>query len=163
MRSLCGQWFPELSGLRPSFVIGQPLNLSVGRLNGEPMNLDLFASKIRSTVPVGTVFQNPGGGTSEILKVTEAAITYRRGNSTVSVSIENLFNAYISFQGQQVSSSALKAFAPSVFDSKARPAGHSCNATFLLLILRHIGVAGDLGGNGVKGAPYFVHINGISK
>lgn len=127
------------------------------------MNLGLFAAKIRSTVPVGTVFENPGGGTSEILKVTETVITYRRGKSTISVSIENLFNAYASFQGQKVSSSALKVFAPSVFDSKGRPAGHSCNATFLFLILQHIGVAGDLGGNGVKGAPYFVHIAGISK
>ena len=127
------------------------------------MTVELFASKIRNAVPVGAVFENPGGGTSKVLKVTDTAITYRRGNSTISVSFENLFTAYASFQGQQVSSSELKAFAPSVFDSKARPAGHSCNATFLFMILRRIGVAGELGGKGVKGAPYFVQIDGISK
>lgn len=31
MRSLCGLWVFELSGLRPSFVIDQPLNLNVRR------------------------------------------------------------------------------------------------------------------------------------
>ena len=127
------------------------------------MNLELFASRIRSAVSVGTVFENPGGGTSTVLKITDTVITYRRGKSTISVSLEDLFTAYASFQGQQVSSSELKAFTPSVFDSQARPAGHSCNATFLFLILRRIGVAGDLGGNGIKGDPYFVHIDGISK
>jgi len=32
MHTLYGLWFFELSGLRPSFVIGQPLNLNVRRL-----------------------------------------------------------------------------------------------------------------------------------
>jgi hypothetical protein len=124
------------------------------------MNLELFISRIRNGVPVWTAFENPGGGTSIVLKITDKAIAYRRGKSSISVPFQDIFKAYAAFQGQRVSSSDLKMFAPSVFDPQARPAGHSCNATFLFLVLQRIGsVAGRIEGNGVKGDPYYVHIN----
>jgi hypothetical protein len=123
------------------------------------MNMELFVSTIRNLVPVGTVFINPGGGTSEILKITEHAMTYRRGHSRMSISFENLFKAYLSFRGKQVSTSDLKLFKPSIFDSQARPAGHSCHGTFLFLLLLHLGFTDKINGHGVRGDPFFIDIS----
>lgn len=125
------------------------------------MNIDTLVSKIRRTVPIGTVFENTGGGTSVVLAVSDTSISYRRGNSRISISFEAIFQAYTNFKGQYVSSSDLRVYAPSVFDSQARPAGHSCNATFFFLLLHRMGMCGEIGGNGVKGNPYFVHIESI--
>lgn len=127
------------------------------------MNLDAFVSTIQSTVPTGTVFESPGGGTSVVLAVSNTSISYRRGNSRISISFEALFKAYTKFKGQQVSSSDLKEYAPSTFDSHARPAGHSCNTTFFFLLLQRIGISGEIGGSGVKGNPYFIHIGPLQK
>lgn len=115
---------------------------------------DEFQSKIRQAVPVGTVLNNPGGGTSEIIQLSDNKISYLRGSSTISVSFDDLFSAYSHFRGKRVSSSDLRAYAPSIFDSAARPAGHSCNCTFLLLILVRIDLADSIAGTGVRGDPY---------
>lgn len=123
------------------------------------MTLDEFANRIRSDLPVGSIMDNPGGGTSTIIKQSQSFITYRRGKSSICVSYEALFKAYGAYRGKQVSASDLKVFAPSVFDSAARPAGHSCNSTFLLLLLRHLGLAGDIQGQGVRGSPFHARIS----
>jgi hypothetical protein len=88
-----------------------------------------FALALKSSLPTGSVLNNPGGGTSTIIGYSQSFVTYRRGKSAIRVSYENLFKAYTAFKGRRVSSSDLKQFAPSVFASDARPAGHSCNAT----------------------------------
>ena len=121
------------------------------------MNRELFISQIRSEVPVGSVFENPGGGISAVLSVTGTHIAYRRGKSKISISFDDLFTAYTSFHGQLVCTSDLRVFAPSVFDSCARPSGHSCNATFLFSLLQRIRLAGAIIGSGVKGNPFSVH------
>ena len=122
------------------------------------MTLLEFVKALKASVPVGSVLDNPGGGTSKIVGYSQSSVTYRRGKSTIRVSYESLFRAYSAFSGRQVSSSELKLFAPSVFDSAARPAGHSCNATFLFLLLGELGIASAIAGRGVKGDPYFVAI-----
>ena len=112
-----------------------------------------FAERIQSELPVGSILENPGGGTSTITDYSQAFITYRRGKSSIHVSYENLFKAYCKYQGQQVRASDLKTFAPNVFDSAARPSGHSCNATFMFLLLGRLGLAGEFEGKGVRGGP----------
>jgi hypothetical protein len=67
-----------------------------------------------------------------------------------------MFDAYARFKGGQMSSSDLKKIKPAVFDSQARPAGHSCNCTFLFMVLKEIGLITRIQGNGVSGNPFFV-------
>lgn len=110
-------------------------------------------------MPVGTVLANPSRGTSEVSAYTEHKINYIRGSSTIHVSYSDLFYAYQHFNGGKVSASELKEYNPSVFDSNARPAGHSCNCTSLFLILKELGVVDEIHGNGVRGDPYYVDIH----
>ena len=117
-----------------------------------------FAGKVRQNLPVGTIMKNPGRGTSEVTSYTDTKIAYRRGNSTMYVSLEDLYLAYKKFQGQYVTASDLKSYKPRVFDSSARPAGHSCNCTFLFLLLNRLGLAGDIQGAGKRGNPFGIRI-----
>ena len=121
------------------------------------MKLDQFKDQIKKTTPVGTVLENPGGGTSEITQYSDHNIYYIRGSSTISVSFDDLFSAYSNFKGQRVSSSELRTYAPAIFDSAARPAGHSCNCTFLLLILERMKLVDEIEGSGVRGDPFAAH------
>ena len=120
------------------------------------MNFTEFTQKIRASIPVGTILENPGGGTSTILSYTLDAVSYRRGNSRMYASFRILFDAYVRFKGGRMSSSDLKKINPAVFDSQARPAGHSCNCTFLFMVLKKIGLITHIHGKGVSGNPFFV-------
>ncbi len=122
------------------------------------MEFDTFVSAIRRDFPVGTAFDNPGGGTSTVTGFTESHISYRRGKSRISVSLRDLYEAYSNFVGQDVTTSNLRAFRPAVFDSSARPAGHSCNCTFLFGVLEVLGLSGPINGAGVGGSPFSVKI-----
>lgn len=118
------------------------------------MTFEEFKGRLLTEVSPCTVFQNPGGGTSRIKSITDERLSYVRGVSTISVRLLDLYSAYRHFAGTRVSSSDLRAFLPSVFDSKARPAGHSCNCTFLFELLGHVGLANSRSGSGTRGAPY---------
>ena len=122
------------------------------------MNLQEFIDRLQKCVPVGAVLNNPSSGTSEVYAHTDK-ICYLRGSSSISVSYSDLFDAYQQFNGGNVSTSELKQYNPSVFDSNARPSGHSCNCTFLFLILKEMRVVNEIQGNGVKGDPYYVDIH----
>ncbi len=122
------------------------------------MEFETFKMQIQGSIPIGTTFKNPGGGDSAISSYEAEKFSYVRGNSTFYVAYRDLFDAYSNFRGHKVSSSKLKQYAPSVFDSKARPSGHSCNCTIFFMILQRLELAGDIEGNGVKGDPYFVEI-----
>ena len=94
-----------------------------------------------------------------MLGVDRATIMYRRGNSRIRVQLADLYRAYNRFKGRKVSSIDLRRFAPSVFDSTARPAGHSCNCTFLFHLLQRLELTvGLLDGRGVRGSPFSVVI-----
>jgi len=58
-----------------------------------------------------------------------------------------------------MSSVDLKTDNPSVFDSQARPAGHSCNCTFLFMVLHQMGIASNVHGRGVRGNPFYVDVS----
>lgn len=124
------------------------------------MTRDQFLSAIGAVVVPGDTFENPGGGTSRVVTIDSHAVSYIRGNSTFSVALSDLHDAYERFRGQRVSSSDLRAHKPAVFDSKARPAGHSCNCTFLFSLLQAADLAGPLLGSGVRGDPYAVEVAG---
>lgn len=102
---------------------------------------------------------NPGGGTSRIVAYSDTNVSYIRGSSRIAVAFTDLYAAYSSFKGKHVSSSDLRAFRPSVFDSAARRAGHSCNCTFLFCILNELNLSGPISGSGVRGNPYSVVVN----
>lgn len=123
------------------------------------MELDTFASDIRKAFPVGTVIENPGGGTSTIMYFTETHVSYKRGRSKIAVGFTDLYEAYDRFRGQEVSSTDLRELWPSVFDSAARPAGHSCNCTFLFCLLEGLRLSGPISGSGVRGDPYLVKVD----
>ena len=122
------------------------------------MKLDEFKAQIERSTPAGTVLDNPGGGTSKIIGFSSTKISYKRGSSTITVAFDDLHATYLRFKGQRVTSNDLKVFAPKVFDSAARPAGHSCNCTFLFLLLSQIDVGGEIEGAGVRGNPFAIEI-----
>ncbi|AWH89014.1 hypothetical protein [Limnobaculum parvum] len=122
------------------------------------MELNKFINDIKTTLPIATVMNNPGGGISTIINYSDTKITYLRGKSKMSISFNDLYETYIYFKGMNVSSSDLRRFKPSVFNSKACPAGHSCNCTFLFLIFEKMNMSTNIGGKGVRGNPFSVTI-----
>lgn len=122
------------------------------------MNLDQFAAKIKRDFPLGTSMENPKKGTSTIIGYSDSNVSYKRRNSTISVAFSDLYEAYSHFKGKRVSSAELRSFMPSVFNSNARPAGHSCNCTFLFLVLKEMHLSGPITGSGVRGNPYAVDV-----
>lgn len=120
------------------------------------MQFTEFEKAFRASIPVGTIFYNPGGGTSHILSYTDSKVCYLRGKSRIYVQLRDLYSAYKQFCGGQMSSADLRTFKPVVFDSAARPGGHSCNCTFLFLSLEQLGLVDRIYGEGVSGNPFFV-------
>ena len=106
-------------------------------------------------LPPGTMLSNLGGGTTIISGYSRGRVSYKRGNSTIRVKITDLFAAYAFFRGRRVSSRDLKMFAPHVYDSQARPAGHSCNCTFLFMVLLECSLAEPIEGKGRAYNPFF--------
>lgn len=92
----------------------------------------------------------------QILKASEDAIIYRRGRSRFRVKLSDLFDATEHCRGRRVTASEVRAFRPGVFDSHARPAGHSCNIGLLFSLLMLLGIAQELQGRGVRSDPYSV-------
>ena len=126
------------------------------------MDLDEFVRVARLALPDGYTFDNPGGGTSQIVASNEVNVAYRRGRSRIGVRWEDLHGAYVGFAGRYVSSSDLRRRVPSVFDSAARPAGHSCNCTFLFHLLERLSLTiGGLQGRGVAGSPFGVQLKAL--
>lgn len=109
-----------------------------------------FHRRMVANLPPGTVLRNPGRGRTTIKGYSAGRVLYVRGKSTIRVTIKDLFSAYSTFKGARVSSRDLKLYAPKVFDSSARPAGHSCNCTFLLMVLHHLGMASAIEGRGTR-------------
>ncbi|KAB7696255.1 hypothetical protein GBN15_10360 [Plesiomonas shigelloides] len=113
-----------------------------------------FISLFKKHIIAGVVFSNPGGGTSTICSVNDHRVTYRRGNSRMTLQLEDLYFVYKELHGNsKVTSSDLKLNKPSVFDSRKN--GHSCNCTFSFLVLKKMGLSSDIGGKGVCGNPFY--------
>lgn len=122
------------------------------------MDLHAFIADTKRVLPVGTVIDNPGGGTSTIVGFSETHVSYKRGRSKIAVAFADLYKAYYRFRGKEVSSTDLRKLWPTVYDSTARPAGHSCNCTFLFRLLEELQLSGPMSGSGVRGDPYSVKV-----
>ena len=114
-----------------------------------------FHARMVKHLPLGTVMDNPGGGETALKRYADGNVSYVRGRSTIRVAIRDLFSAYSHFRGTWVRSRDLRLYAPLVFDSKARPAGHSCNCTFLFMVLHRLGIADPIKGEGKARRPFF--------
>jgi len=120
------------------------------------MDYQQFVASIKSSIPIGVKLTNPGGGTSTIISYTDKNIVYQRRNSKITVSFEDLFNAYSKFKGKKVYTTDLRDYAPKVFNSKQN--GHSCNTTFLFSILKMLGKVTEIKGEGKANHPFYVSI-----
>jgi hypothetical protein len=122
------------------------------------MTLVEFVEAMTRLLPVNSIIQNPGGGTSTIVAYGDDAVSYRRGKSKITVCISELYTAYLEFRGRQMSSTELRERWPEIFDSAARPAGHNCNCTFLFRVLERLGLSGPVAGAGQRGNPFSVSV-----
>jgi hypothetical protein len=127
-------------------------------------NIEQFILNARGIITRGKVFQNPGGGTSRIISFTEdGRISYRRGESYISINIRDIIGACNHFCGDRCSSNDLKQYAPHIYDSKARPAGHDCNCTFFFMILKEMDLIYNIEGEGKANSPFYIVIKNKDK
>ena len=115
-----------------------------------------FRRRITEKIPLGTKMQNPRKGDSTITSISDDKIGYRRGRSVFYIAFVDMYDAYVIFKGQTVSSTGLRKYNPGVFDSTQ--GGHSCNCTFLFMVLERLNIVDRIQGRGVGGYPFYVSI-----
>lgn len=120
------------------------------------MTVEEFGERLAAALPPGAVRPNLGKGTTTIKGYRRGQVIYQRANSRFSVACADLLDSYQRFQGQRVSCNDLRDYRPHIFDNRARPSGHSCHATFLLIALLELGLAEDLQGSGKPKNPFSV-------
>jgi hypothetical protein len=125
------------------------------------MEFSIFAQKFMQSMPIGTIVKNPGGGTSKVLRYSGENVVYLRGESQIYASLRAFHTACERFWGRRMSSSDLRVFYPSTFDSKR--GGHSCNCTFLFSALSRMELASDIRGEGKSNNPFFVRLADLSE
>lgn len=118
------------------------------------MDYQQFQALIKNALSDGDTFHYPGGGTSQVKKVLTYKVGYKRSTSTIYLSIPDMFSTFTEFSGSSITTNDLKRFMPEVYDSKALPAGHSCNCTFFFMVMNSIGLAEKIMGKGVRGNPF---------
>lgn len=117
----------------------------------------ILVKKLLENISVGDVFENPGGGTSTVINISEDRICYRRGKSNIYLNFKDIEEVYNYYKGRACYSNDLKKFRPTVFDSSQN--GHSCNCAFLFKVFSKLELLeGDLEGRGVRGDPFYVEI-----
>lgn len=116
-----------------------------------------FSALWRQKLPEGTQMDNlSGDNVTTIVDQTETKVFYQRGDSNIRIAFADLYWGYqqIHSAGEAgLTTKQLKEQRPMVFDSSHRPAGHSCNCTFLFQGLEELGLV-ELQGFGVKGSPF---------
>lgn len=116
----------------------------------------MIKKRIQNEIEIGQVFQNPRKGTSTIVSMTDKNITYRRGQSNLIISFDNVEKVYEAFNGKTCRTSDLRELSPTVFDSSKN--GHGCHCTFLFSVFHHLGLASEIKGKGVRGDSYYVEM-----
>ncbi|TYQ15296.1 UNVERIFIED_CONTAM: hypothetical protein Cloal_1731 [Acetivibrio alkalicellulosi] len=112
---------------------------------------------IQDKVTTGSVFDNPGGGTSEIVSVSNERIVYRRRNSKLYIKIKDIVDVYEKFAGKRCTTNDIKTLNPRVFCSGGN--GHGCHCTFIFIILDYLKLLKNgICGNGKAGDPFYVEI-----
>jgi hypothetical protein len=118
------------------------------------MKYQEFYLRTTSTLSKGKILQNPGGGRTTITRYTDTHMVYRRRNSEIRVSMRDLYTAYRTFSGKEVSSTDLREYMPKVYSKS----GHPCNCTLLFMVFKAIGVVTMIEGEGKRGSPFRVTI-----
>lgn len=62
-----------------------------------------FHENLNNSIGIGLKLKNPGKGDSTIKSISENAITYIRGNSAISIKIDEIYNVYLLFKGKRCS------------------------------------------------------------
>lgn len=115
-----------------------------------------FRDLVTAAAPPGTVLENPGRGTSTVVKYEDDRLCYIRGEARFYVHLADLYAAYRRFLGQDVETTGVKRFAPEIFDTKR--GGHDCHTTVLFRLLEAAGLSSEIWGRGQRGAPFGVSI-----
>ncbi len=123
------------------------------------MDFSEFVLAFHEQIKVGSIFLNPQKGDSTVISVKNGIVKYKRKKSPISVPLEVLYQSYSDFSGKKMSTNDLKAYKPEIFNSKATPAGHDCNTTFLFCVLMKMSLVKRIKGKGVSGDPFFVIID----
>jgi hypothetical protein len=119
-------------------------------MNNEQLKASLF-----SKIIVGDVFENPGGGISKVVSVTNEKNANIRGTSRIYLPIQSFLDVCAKFESRKCISNDLKKYQPRIFDSNH--SGHGCNCTFLFCIAEKLKLLdGGIKGKGVRGNPFFV-------
>lgn len=112
---------------------------------------------VKQRIKVGQVFANPGGGTSEVVSITDTGIYFKRRNSKMLLKFEDMENTYNTFRGKKITTKELKEFNAKCFDSSK--GGHSCNCTFLFSVLKMCDlIKGDISGEGKVNSLFSVEL-----
>ena len=125
------------------------------------MKYEEFIKRVKEKINAGDILKNPKKGTSKIMRYTNKdnqesiKIVYKKPNSKIYVSLKDLYNSF-NGKGGKVTSTDLKEGNPHIFDSSK--GGHSCNCSFLFMILEKIGIINKIEGKGVKGDPFFIKL-----
>lgn len=117
-----------------------------------------FKELIYKKIVEGKKLSNPGGGTSIIDYVKKDRIKYIRKNSHMYLSIDIIYKKYKENIGKALNTNDLKEQNPEIFDSAAKPAGHSCNCTFLFMVLKELELVDSIKGLGKPGNPFYIEI-----
>src|SRR5258707_866702 len=120
------------------------------------MNFDTFVQLFRERLQEGRVLENPGGGTSTVMRSNDTRTLYMRGASRYYIEHCALYHAYQKFAGGSVTTSQLREYAPGVFDSAQN--GHNCHCTFFFLALMEMDIVDGIWGGGCAGDPFGVTI-----
>ena len=123
------------------------------------MKADRFSALIEKLCEEYSHLKYPPFAACRDVAIAESMLRYTRGNSTIRVALSDLAKARAKFRGKRVSSVELRAYMPGVFDSNARPAGHSCNVTLLFTVLMMLRLGSDVEGLGVRGNPYSIKVS----
>ncbi|HKL41671.1 MAG TPA: hypothetical protein VJ962_03735 [Clostridia bacterium] len=116
----------------------------------------MIVDRVKKEIQLGQIFENPKRGTSEVISITDKNISYVRGNSRISMPINEFDNVYKVYKGKKVRTVDLKKYKPKVFSSKY--GGHSCNCTFLFTVYKKLGLTNRINGKGVRGNPYHIEL-----
>ncbi|MCV6590568.1 MAG: hypothetical protein OIF57_16310 [Marinobacterium sp.] len=115
------------------------------------MDKDTFTELLCNTDLEGLVFNNIHKGSVSIISNNQGRIHYHRGKDTISFKYSHLYKAWDAFRGESITCEVLKAWKPSLFDSRAHPkAGYDSNCGVFLFLLEHLGLAREVNRKGRK-------------
>ena len=128
---------------------------SIPKIEVETMTKEKFLEQLKIDIPIDSKIENPGGGVSMIVSIGEDKLSYIRGTSRIYLPIETVLDVLNEFSGKTLSSSDLKEYNPTVFDSKH--GGHDCNRTVTFCIFEKMGLTvGSVKGSGKRGSPFYI-------